>query len=388
MRITNAILILVASAIYVVFVLVGGRTSINGGLGPDGSVFSAMAINHDVQAGSAVDKLTPAFPLAVAVAYSITGNAVASFLLVNVIAFGVLTWAMCWILDGRPASVSLKVAGAITLVLLGIPSRTTSFAPGQPHLLATAAILMAVAAAERSAGAFTALLGAAAVATSPVGIIAPLYGIWRHRRERVATLLAVFIPALVVWLLVQYWARGGPAGLVDLMRWSRVRADAAFWSESAFILFGVYFLLTSLGGITMLLVSSPRWIRTAVSREPELLALIIPVLPFIATAGLDVPRTMAFLLPFWFVLFGVWERDHTGSFVVPLVLATVLTLITQHPWVRLTDTNYFVDWLPYSVYAGRVNVADAGFDATWRLRMFIAAGGLAACAIWRRSASR
>jgi len=388
MRITNAILILVASAIYVVFVLVGGRTSINGGLGPDGSVFSAMAINHDVQAGSAVDKLTPAFPLAVAVAYSITGNAVASFLLVNVIAFGVLTWAMCWILDGRPASVSLKVAGAITLVLLGIPSRTTSFAPGQPHLLATAAILMAVAAAERSAGAFTALLGAAAVATSPVGIIAPLYGIWRHRRERVATLLAVFIPALVVWLLVQYWARGGPAGLGDLMRWSRVRADAAFWSESAFILFGVYFLLTSLGGITMLLVSSPRWIRTAVSREPELLALIIPVLPFIATAGLDVPRTMAFLLPFWFVLFGVWGRDHTGSFVVPLVLATVLTLITQHPWVRLTDTNYFVDWLPYSVYAGRVNVADAGFDATWRLRMFIAAGGLAACAIWRRSASR
>ena len=388
MRITNAILILVASAIYVVFVLVGGRTSINGGLGPDGSVFSAMAINHDVQAGSAVDKLTPAFPLAVAVAYSITGNAVASFLLVNVIAFGVLTWAMCWLLDGRPASLSLKVAGAITLVLLGIPSRTTSFAPGQPHLLAIAAILLAVAAAERSANAFTALLSAAAVATSPVGIIAPLYGIWRHRRERVATLLAVFIPALVVWLLVQYWARGGPAGLVDLMRLSRVRADAAFWSESAFILFGVYFLLTSLGGITMLLASSPRWIRTAVSREPELLALIIPVLPFIVTAGLDVPRTMAFLLPFWFVLFGVWGRDHTGSFVVPLVLATVLTVLTQHPWVRLTDTNYFVDWLPYSVYAGRVNVADVGFDATWRLRMFIAAGGLAACAMWRRSASR
>ena len=165
MRITNAILILVASAVYVVFVLVGGRTSINGGLGPDGSVFYAMAINHNVQAGSAVDKLTPAFPLAVAVAYSITGNAVASFLLVNVIAFGVLTWAMCWILDRRPASVSLKVAGAITLVLLGVPSRTTSFAPGQPHLLALAAILLAVAAAERSAGAFTALLSAAAVAT-------------------------------------------------------------------------------------------------------------------------------------------------------------------------------------------------------------------------------
>ena len=71
--------------------------------------------------------------------------------------------------------------------------------------------------------------------------------------------------------------------------------------------------------------------------------------------------------------------------VVPLVLATALTVLTQHPWVRLSDTNYFVDWFPYSVYAGRVNVADAGFDATWRLRLFIAAGGLAACVAWRRS---
>jgi len=95
MRTTNILLVLGASAIYVIVVLAGGRTSINGGLGPDGSVLQAMAINHDLQAGSAVDKLTPAFPLAVAVAYSITGNAVLSFLLVNVIAFGVLAWAMC-----------------------------------------------------------------------------------------------------------------------------------------------------------------------------------------------------------------------------------------------------------------------------------------------------
>jgi len=388
MRTTNTLLVLGASAIYVLVVLTGGRTSINGGLGPDGSVLHAMAINHDLQAGSAVDKLTPAFPLAVAVAYSITDNAVLSFLLVNVIAFAVLAWAMCWILDRHRPSVSLKVAAAITLLLLGIPSRTTAFAPGQPYLMAIAAISLAVTAAERRVGAFTALLHAAAVAASPVGIIAPLYGMWRNRRERVATLLAVFAPALIVWVLVQYWARGGPAGLVDLMRFSRVRADAAFWSESAFILFGAYFLLTCLGGLTMLLISSPRWLRTVVSHQPELLALIVPVLPFIATAGLDVPRTMAFLVPFWLVLLGVWGRDHTGSVVGALVLATALTVITQHPWARLTDTNYFVDWLPYSVYAGRVDVADAGFDATWRLRMFIAAGGLAACAIWQRSISR
>jgi hypothetical protein len=169
------------------------------------------------------------------------------------------------------------------------------------------------------------------------------------------------------------------------MRFSRVRADAAFWSESLFILFGLYFLVTSLGGFTMLVAASPRGIRRAVAIQPEVLALVLPVLLFIATAGLDVPRTTAFLLPFWFVLIGTWARDHTRSFVVPLVLATALTVLTQHPWVRLTDVKYFVDWFPYSVYARRVNVADAGFDATWRLRMFVAVGGLAACAAWWRS---
>src|SRR5262245_15275569 len=290
MRVTNTVLILSGCVLYVLLVLVGGRTSINGGLGPDGSVYAAMAVDHDLRVGSAVDKLMPAFPLAAAIAYSITGNVVLSFVLVNVVAFGVLVWATCWILDRRAVAVSVKVAATITLVLLGIPTRTTAFAPGQPQLLAIAAISLAIAAAERSAGLLAAMLDTAAVLASPVGIIAPLYGLGHNwRRERKASLLAVFVPAMVVWLMVQYWARGGPGGLVDLMRFSRVRADAAFWSESLFILFGLYFLVTSLGGLTILLASSPRLVRTALSQQPHLLALVLPVLPFIATAGLDVP---------------------------------------------------------------------------------------------------
>jgi hypothetical protein len=373
MRITNTILVLAACILYVVLTLLGGRTSINGGLGPDGSVYEAMAVNHDLQAGSAVDKLAPAFPLAAAMAYAVTGNAVLSFLVVNVVAFGVLVFATCWILDLQAAPLSIKGAVTITLVLLGIPTRVSAFAPGQPHLLGVAALSLAVAAAIWSSGVLTAILQVAAVMASPIGIAAPLYGLWRNRRrEPVGRLLATCAPAFVVWLLVQYWARGGASGLVDLMRFSRVRADAAFWNES-------------LGGFTLLLTSSPDGVRRAVAVQPEVLALALPVLLFIGTAGLDVPRTTAFLLPFWVVLIGIWARDQTRSFLVPLILATALTVLTQHPWVRLTDANYFVDWFPYSVYAGRVNVADAGFDTTWRLRLFVAAGGLAACAAWRRS---
>ena len=200
--------------------------------------------------------------------------------------------------------------------------------------------------------------------------------------------LSLFVPALLVWVLVQFWARGGASGLVDLIRFSRVRADAAFWTESLFVLFGLYFLITSFGGLTILLSSHPRWIRGAVAQRPELLALVVPVAFFIATAGLDAPRTIAFLLPFWFLVLALWAHEHAASLTLPLLLATALTVLTQHPWVRLDDTTYFVDWFPYSVHAGRVQVNDAGFDATWRLRMFIAAGGLAACAAWRRSLAR
>jgi hypothetical protein len=386
MRTTNTILAIGASVLYVLLALVGGRTSINGGLGPDGTAYEAMAVNHDLRAGSAVDKLTPAFPLAAAIAYSLTGNVVLSFLVVNIFAFGLLVWATCWILDLHAAPVSVKLATIITLVLLGIPTRTSAFAPGHPHLLGVAAFSLAVAAAIWCTCTPTSILQVGAVLASPIGIAAPLYGLWRNwRGQRIARLAAVFAPALVVWLLVQYWARGGPSGFLDLMRFSRVRADVAFWGESLFVLVGVYFLVTSLGGFTLLMTSSPRDVRRAVASQPEVLALVLPVLLFIATAGLDVPRTMEFLLPFWFVLIGIQGRDYSRSSVVPLVIATALTVLTQHPWTRLNDTNYFVDWFPYSVYAGRVNIDDPGFDPTWRLRVLIAAGGLIACAAWRRS---
>ena len=381
---TNTILVLAATIVYVLLTALAGRTSINGGLGPDGSVYEAMAVNHDLQAGSAVDKLTPAFPLAAAIAYAVTGNAVLSFLMVNVVAFAVLVWAACWILDMQAVPLSLKLSVTLTLVLLGIPTRISAFAPAQPHLLGVAALSMAVAAARCGPGFLTGFLQIAAVVASPIGIASPLYGLWRNWRKPIAHVSATFAPALVVWLLVQYWARGGAGGLVDLMRFSRVGADVAFWSESLFILFGLYFLVTSLGGVTLLLASSPKEVRRAVATQPEVLALLCPVLLFIATAGLDVPRTTAFLLPFWFILIGIWSRDHARSLLVPLVLATALSVLTQHPWVRLTDANYFVDWFPYSVYARRVNVVDAAFDATWRVRFFIAAGGLAAFAAWRR----
>ena len=385
----NVVLTIVATLVCLGLAAISGRTAMNGGLGEDGALYQAMAVNHDLQAAPAVKKLAPAFPLAAAIGYAATGNIVSSFFLVNVMAFVVLTFAACWTLDLAGAPLGVKVATAATLALLGHPSLTGIYDPGQPYLLGVALLALAIAAAEWSSGVLTAVLQIGATFASPVGIVAPLYGMWRHwRARRPAAMLVVYAPALLVWLAVQYWARGGAAGLVDLMRISRVRSDAAFWAESVFILYASYFLVTSLGGLTLLLWSSPRRLRDALTSRPELLALVIPVIPFLATDGLDVPRIITFLLPFWFFLIAAWGRDNSARLMVPLALAIVLTLVTQHPWTRITDTSYVVDWFPYSVAAGRVNVTDAGFDPTWRIRILIAAAGVAAFVAWRRALAR
>lgn len=385
----NISVVIAACIIYIGLAAVSGRTSINGGLGPEGPIYAAMAIDHNLQSGSALNKLAPAFPLAVAMAYALTGNVASSFMIANIIAFAVLVLAACWIFDLTSAPARIKIIAALTLCVLGLPSLTSAFDPGQSYLLGVALVSLAVAASEWSSGALTGILHIGAALASPAGILAPLYGIAKHwRARRAPAMVGVYLPALLAWVAVQYWARGGAAGLVDLMRFSRVRSDVTFWSESAFILYGLYFLVTTLGGLTILLWSHPRGIKDAISARPELVALLVPVVPFIATGGLETPRIIPFLLPFWFFVAGAWGRDHAARLTVPLVIAIVLTLLTQHPWMRITDTSYFVDWFPYSVAAGRVDVTDAGFDATWRVRMFIAAGGVAACVAWWRSLAR
>lgn len=125
----NALIVLGACVVYIVLGSISGRTSINGGLGQDGPIYAAMVTNHDLRSASAINKVTPAFPLAAAVAYAATGNVIRSFEQVNIIAFAVLVLAVCLILDAQSAPTALKACAALTVTLLGLPSLTTAFDP-------------------------------------------------------------------------------------------------------------------------------------------------------------------------------------------------------------------------------------------------------------------
>jgi len=385
----NVLLVVIAGLIYVALRFYSGTTSLNEGLGTEGPIYAAMVTTHDVQGGTVSNRLWPAFPLATAVVYAMTGRIASSFQVVDFVGLLLFVVASCLILDAQSAPSSIKVCAVMTLSLLGLPTTTAAFSPAQPYLLGVSLATLGVAACEIGGWPFIAATQIAATLASPVGIIAPLYGIcrsWRLNRRGAGELLA-FAPGLVVWLLIQVWARGGPFGLQDLLRFSRVRSDAVLWTEFAFMLFGAYFLLTALGGLTILLWSRPRWIREVLRERPELWALLGPVLVFVFTAGLEVPPMISFLIPFWLIVIGTWARTQRSSLLVPSVLAGVLTVLTQHPWVRMDDVNYFVDWFPYSVHAIRVSsvtVTDAVLSDIWRVRVLIAAGGLIAFAAWWR----
>lgn len=391
--VANVLLVVIAGLIYVALRLYSGTTSLNEGLGTEGPIYSAMVTTHDVQGGTVGNRLWPAFPLATAVVYAVTGRIASSFPVVDFVGFLFLIVASCTILDAQSAPSTIKVSAVMTLSLLGLPTATAAYSPAQPYLLGVALVTLGVAACEIGGWPFIAVTQVAATLASPVGIIAPLYGIgrsWRLNRRGAGGLLA-FVPGLLVWLLIQVWARGGPSGLLDLLRFSRVRSDAVLWTEFTFMLFGAYALVTSLGGLTIMLWSRPRWIREILRERPELWALLVPTLVFILTAGLEVPAMISFLIPFWLIVIGTWAREQKSSLLVPSVLAVVLTVLTQHPWVRIDDTTYFVDWFPYSVHAARVGsvtVSDAVLSDIWRVRVVIAAGGLIAFAAWwRRPAS-
>ena len=384
-RAVNTLIVLGASVVYIALGSMSGRTSINGGLGQDGPIYAEMVTNHNLQSGSAINKLTPAFPIAAAVVYAPSRNIVRSFELVNMVAFAVLVLAFCVIVDAQSAPPIVKLCAALTVTLLGLPGLTTAFDPGQPYLLALALISLAVAACEWRNGLLTGICQVGATLASPVGIVAPLYGIsrlWRLR-QRTPSALIVSLPALLVWLMGQVlgaWWRRRPS-----------RADATLAHTCGrgvldrVALHLVWRLLCDdlAGRVDDPVVVTSRMDQGRGGREAGASGAGTARDPVHRHRGPRCAENDSFLLPFWLLVIAAWAR-RTASLTVPLVLAIALTVLTQHPWVRLNDTNYFVDWFPYSVYAARVNVTDAAFSATWRLRVFIAGGGLAAFAAWTR----
>jgi hypothetical protein len=389
--VTNALLLIAAGSLYVALSLHWGATPVHQGLGPRGPMYASMVTAQTLRGDTLGERLWPAFPLAATASHAVTGDLVSSFRVVNVAGLLVLILAAALILDARRAPLSVKICALMALTLAGWPVATAAYSAAQPYLFGVALTTLGVAACETGGSRFVAAAQIAAVFGSPVGVASPAFGIWRSWRlnRRGLPELSVFAPGLLVWLMIQTWARGGPSGLRDLLRFSRVRSDVVLWTEPAFVMFGAYFLVTVVGGLTILLWSRPRWIGQILGRQPEMWALVAVPVVFILSGGTEAQAFVPFLIPFWLLAVGTWAQEQKSSLLAPVMLAGLLTVLTQHPWARMDDAAYFADWWPYSVHADRVSgitVDDTVFNDIWRVRLLIVLGGLIAFAMsWHRA---
>jgi hypothetical protein len=369
----NVAIVLGALVMFALLVRGHGRIEVNGGLGWDGPAYVAMVVDHDVTKGGAHTRQVPSFPLLAMLPYLATRDVQQSFELLNLAALGLLILAACLILDATRAPTAVKIVAAFALAVQAMPSAMAAFYPIQPDLVGLALLTAALAGCEVMRGVPLALLHVLAALASPFGIIAPLYGLarsWR-RGERGLWTLGTFVPALLAWIRIGMWARGIP-GLIELITPSHMRVDLGLWADEAFIAFALYALVTSLGGLSLMLGLRPRAMVATISERPELVVLIACAIPAVAASGTDLPRAVTLLIPFWLFVLGTWS-SRERAITWPLVIGVVATVISQRPGTTIDGIRYFVDWFPYVVHSGRAGFDYSEFAAEWT-RRFIAVG--------------
>jgi hypothetical protein len=195
----------------------------------------------------------------------------------------------------------------------------------------------------------------------PIGILGPLYGIARAVRLRVDPIRSavMFAPALVMWLFVQWWARGGVSGALSDFTPGAIIHSVDVWQQPLFLPVAVYFLVTAAGGLSLIACCCPdAWVQL-VRRSPEAIVLWAGVVFYAIVSGGAAPFAFGFLIPVWVLLCAEWSPS-IGARRLWYWIATglLLTLATQRPLARVDMTSYLSDWHPYDAYrSGAIDAA-------------------------------
>jgi hypothetical protein len=380
---TNLAMAAAAVALYALLLPVSAHTPVNDGLGPDGLAFGEMVRRFTLKGGDEVTRLSPLFPAIAWLPFALTGSVVTALAILNRLALGVLVFAACRLLDARNVAARWKAVVALHLALAIAFTRFAAFMPARPELCALAALMLAIALSTARRPAITAAAHVAAVTAMPVGLVAPIYGIARARRagEPFHVTGIRFAPALIVWIGVQWWARGGMSGVLSDFSPQALRPGLEVWTDPLFASFAAYFLVTAAGALSVIAIARLDTTVRAFRRSPEIAVLCVSLAAYLLAARSDALLALGFLTPVWVLAAPEWIESAGTRQWWWIAGGFAITVATQRPFADVDVTSYYVDWHPYAVLRGSAPVQYAQLWDRWVPRFLVGAVAVWAVAI-------
>jgi hypothetical protein len=391
---TRPVDVLLSAVAAIVLLLVlsaaSGQIPVNQGYGYDGADYVEM-VNDGVGAGTPSTRLRPAVVLvATAVDRAVFDDPIKTFRAINLVFAGLLALILADLSRRYGAS---RAATLVLILNLGLCISTAKMFSFYPTLVDLGAY------AFMAAGAWAIVTGRRAliVVTCVVAVLSRefagvllLFGLVREVRLRrpILPVLATYAPiaAAVVW--VRWFAAShNVAGeetraLATASLIATLRQNLVWWHDPQYAAFWVYFAATLFGGVSLALVTSPRpWAR-CLRREPEWLAIVVPIAAVTVVGYIDMWRYFAFIVPAVPALWAWTVADLPPSKARWCAAAvTVATVVTQRPWQPMDVAAYFRDWFPYFLVIEEPRTAAATLWPLWTWRLATAAT-LATVVLW------
>ena len=336
----------IALLIFHAISLTSGRVGINDGAGWDGVGYARM-LTEGMEAGPVNMQTRPLLVFVTRAMYGFGFTVIESFAAMNYVYGFVLYLFTVLLLERYGADTRVRAVVVWNVALCMATSKMYAFYPVLVDFGALALITVAFYLATTDRHWLAGIAAIAAVASREFGVAVAFYGIPRAIRQGQLRSAVAYLPCLVALVVIRLAVVPGthqeqtPFSLGDAI------ANLALWSSPIFAVGFVYFAVTVLGGLSVLLWLRPGWTLSLIRRRPELASFLVVIAAVTAVGNWDIWRYLVFAYPAAVVLiarfFDGLSPDVTRR---TLIAMTALTFITQRPFERLYEAIYFRDWFP------------------------------------------
>jgi hypothetical protein len=371
---------IVAMVIYGALHIPLGRIPVADGQGWDGSDYGAM-LEGGWARGGPNTALRPLIVWLVQPAYAVTGHVAHAFDVTNYIFTGLLAFLFSLLMEWYGASM---MARAIAIICISASNafRLPAYYPVLidlgSHAMMTLALWHIIAGPRWAA----AVASVAAMLSREYAPVVVIFGVIRDLRQRVplATIVATYTPAMVVYVVLRLVVVTRSTSEGNTLQ--TFIGNMHLWRDPMWASLYVYFLLTTIAGVSLVVAAQPRRWWNLIREEPEWLGFAVPIALATALVGIDIWRYFTALTPLAIVLFARCSREwRPREALVWLSAAVLLTLLTQTPFQGMDLTRYFTEWFPYYAWINNApgDVTRAMLWPGWAWRFLVVT--LALCAL-------